>query len=130
MLLEVIALLGEAVIPCPVLIINFKKEKQMLSSFFNWIIKDIFCGTFWFLRLLRNCKIWCTPDTRGISSFKRLLPNSASYCFAHILASLLLTSFFFGAVFVHAFSTVSWDFWSVFAGCIESESAALLAYHL
>ena len=37
MFLEVTALLGEGVILCPVLIINFKKEKQMLFFFFNWI---------------------------------------------------------------------------------------------
>jgi len=35
MFLEVTALLGEGVILCPVLIINFKKEKQMLFFFFN-----------------------------------------------------------------------------------------------
>lgn len=64
--LERTALLGRlSVIPCPVLIINFKKEKQMLLSFFNWITRDTFCRTFWLLRQLRNYKIWCTPDTGG-----------------------------------------------------------------
>lgn len=98
-------------IPCSVLIINFRMEKQMPIFFFSWISRDIFRRTFRLLRLLKIVKFdayLILGEFHPLRDSSIILLPIALLIFE--LVSLILISSLCDAVFVHAFIIVSQDF--------------------